>query len=255
MKSCILALGVLLAAGYAVAALPLTEAPVSVLEHDNAAQGEASRNAPLRIGANVLESRLLHKVDPIYPAQAKREETEGTVKLTVTVNEEGAVYEIRPDPANNSVLEKAAIAAVKKWNYSPVLLNGAPVPVIATVTVVFRLQDAVSPDQTQNAPSEIKAPKSKPLRIGGDGPKPVFKVAPLYPEEARKAKIQGSVMLDVTVNEDGLVYDVRTMQGNSLLAKAATAAVKQWEFGPTLLNGKPVPIATTVSVTFDLKQR
>ena len=59
--------------------------------------------------------------------------------LVVTVDEEGSVSEIKVTNGH-PLLDEAAISAVKQWKYSPTLLNGEPVPVIATVTVIFNLK-------------------------------------------------------------------------------------------------------------------
>jgi hypothetical protein len=60
------------------------------------------------------------------------------------------------------------------------------------------------------------------------------------------------VVLVVTVNEQGFVSDIQVYMGLPSLAEAAIAAVRQWQYRPTLLNGVPVPVRTTVSVVFAL---
>ena len=59
--------------------------------------------------------------------------------------------------------------------------------------------------------------------------------------------------LQVTVDEEGFVTDVRVISGHPLLSKAEVEAVKQWRYSPTLLNGKAVPVMATVTVSFALK--
>jgi protein TonB len=77
-------------------------------------------------------------VDPPYPDLAKRARVSGKVILVVTVDEEGNVAECRVT-SGHPLLNDAALNAVKQWKYSPTLLNGEPVPVIANVTVIFKL--------------------------------------------------------------------------------------------------------------------
>jgi protein TonB len=79
-------------------------------------------------------------VNPAYPEQVKREGIQGTVKLTIVINEEGFVYEAKGNPENNPLLEKAAIPAVKRWRYSPLLMKGLPVAMETPVTVDFSLK-------------------------------------------------------------------------------------------------------------------
>jgi len=97
------------------------------------------KREPIRVGGNVQESKLIRKVEPVYPELAKRARVSGVVVLQVTVDEEGNVAELRV-LKGHPLLNDAAEAAVRQWKYSPTLLNGEPVPVIATVTVIFNLR-------------------------------------------------------------------------------------------------------------------
>jgi protein TonB len=92
----------------------------------------------VRVGGQVQESKIIRKVLPVYPELAKRARVEATVILEVNVDEEGNVINVRV-LRSHPLLEQAAIDAVKQWKYSPTLLNGEPVPVVATVTVEFKL--------------------------------------------------------------------------------------------------------------------
>jgi protein TonB len=96
---------------------------------------------------------------------------------------------------------------------------------------------------------------SVPLRPGGDirVPQKIRHVAPVYPQLAQSVRKQGVVMLDAVIGEDGRVRNVRVIQSIPLLDQAAIDAVRQWVFTPTLLNGHPVPVVMTVTVSFELK--
>lgn len=107
------------------------------------AQVAPPQRDPIKVGGNVQESKLIHKVEPIYPEQALKARISGTVILLITVNEAGFVSDVQVT-SGHPMLNEAAITAVKQWQYSPTLLNGEPVPVIATVTVVFAI-DGVPP--------------------------------------------------------------------------------------------------------------
>jgi len=76
------------------------------------------------------------------------------------------------------------------------------------------------------------------------------KVQPIYPEAARRAKVQGVVVLDTTIAPDGTVLDVRPVSGPDQLASAAVDAVKWWRFQPYLVNGQAVQVRTTLAVEF-----
>ncbi len=91
---------------------------------------------PIRVGSNVQNSKLVEKVDPEYPELARRARITGFVDMSVTVDEQGNVTDVRV-VKGHPLFNDAAVAAVKKWRYSPTLLNGVPVPVITTVTIGF----------------------------------------------------------------------------------------------------------------------
>ena len=94
----------------------------------------------------------------------------------------------------------------------------------------------------------------QPMRVGGiiRQPQKVHHVAPVYPEIARSARVSGIVILEATLAEDGSVRDVRVLRSVPLLDAAAVAAVREWRFTPTLLNGTPVAVVMTVTVAFNL---
>ena len=79
----------------------------------------------------------------------------------------------------------------------------------------------------------------------------VQKVDPVYPPLA-EARIRGVVRLSVVIGADGRVENVGVVSGHPLLVPAAVEAVRQWIYQPTLLNGRPVQVITTVDVNFEL---
>ena len=96
-------------------------------------------------------------------------------------------------------------------------------------------------------------PKPKgPVRVGGQvkAPSLVHRVNPQYPAVAQTAQVEGTVVLEATVNKAGRVESVRVVNGNPLLDPAAIEAVKQWRYEPLTLNGEPVPFILTVTVSF-----
>lgn len=76
------------------------------------------------------------------------------------------------------------------------------------------------------------------------------KVPPVYPEEAKKSKIQGSVVLKTIVNRDGDVQRVELISGHPDLVQAAIDAVQQWKYRPFRLNGQPVEVESQVKINF-----
>jgi TonB family protein len=109
------------------------------------------------------------------------------------------------------------------------------------------------PEQpTDKGPARESA--SGAVRVGGRirPPQKTKDVRPVYPDIARAARVQGVVVLEVTVGVDGTVVDVKVLRSIPLLDAAALDAVKRWEFERTLMNGKPVAVIMTVTVQFTL---
>jgi len=71
-------------------------------------------------------------------------------------------------------------------------------------------------------------------------PKLISKVMPVYLPSAEKEHVQGDVLLDVTLKEDGTVEGINVIDGHPMLVEAATSAVKQWRYQPLIVKGKPV---------------
>lgn len=96
--------------------------------------------APVRVGGQITQPQLVKRVEPEYPALAVKAHIQGIVILEATVNEDGAVTEVRLLRSANPLLDKEAIAAVRQWRYSPIVLNGTRVPFILSVSLSFALE-------------------------------------------------------------------------------------------------------------------
>ncbi len=185
---------------------------------------------------------------PLQAGQASEETKARPVTIEIQVHEKGAVevnVEIDKDgklvsatPAKGpEELFPEALEAVHQWHY-----RWLPAGKLAI-------------DTSQGGTDGI-TPKivEKRIRVGGDmqAANLVKKVQPVYPPEAKAARIQGKVRLTVTITKDGKVENVQVAEGDPKLAAAAVEAVKQWEYRPTLLNGDPVAVLTQVDVNFTL---
>jgi TonB family protein len=78
------------------------------------------------------------------------------------------------------------------------------------------------------------------------------KVQPQYPEEAKKAHVQGEVILEATISKNGDVENLVIVSGHPQLAPAAIEGVKQWKYRPYLVNGQAVEVKTRITVSFTL---
>jgi protein TonB len=82
----------------------------------------------------------------------------------------------------------------------------------------------------------------------------VNRTEPLYPPVAKAARIQGAVIFQAIIGADGQIRNLHLQEGHPLLVAAARTAILQWRYRPTLLNGKPVEVVTTITVRFSLSQ-
>ncbi len=98
-------------------------------------------------------------------------------------------------------------------------------------------------------------PPEKPLMPGGNirAPSKIHVVQPIYPETARIARIEGTVVIEAIIGKTGVVRDAHVVGSVPLLDQAALDAVRQWTFTPTLLNGVPVEVIMKVEVNFKLR--
>jgi len=99
--------------------------------------------------------------------------------------------------------------------------------------------------------------KTPRLHLGGDvqAPKLISKVQPIYPESAKAAGSQGTVNLRAVIGMDGVPLSLRVVndQVDPELARAAIESVSKWRYTPTLLNGNPIEVDTTIQVNFTLQ--
>jgi len=101
-------------------------------------------------------------------------------------------------------------------------------------------------------PSEDELPKFGEYVYVEELPEAVTKVPPVYPDMAREASVDGTVLVQALVGKDGKVKDTKVVKSIPMLDAAAEAAVKQWVFKPALSNNKPVAVWVAVPVRFTL---
>jgi protein TonB len=115
------------------------------------------------------------------------------------------------------------------------------------------LRDLIRPSSPA-APPPAADPPPQRIRVGGnvEAASLLPRVVPQYPAMAVAAHVSGTVVLHAVIAKDGTVQELAYVSGPALLLKAAMDAVRQWRYRPTLLNGQPVEVETTIDVVFDL---
>jgi TonB family protein len=252
----------------------IAEVPAAARPQSVQAQ-QVQPGAPVRVGGDIKAPTKIRDVKPVYPEIAQAARVQGIVIMEAVIGTEGWVTDARV-LRSVPLLDEAALDAVRQWQFTPTLLNGAPVQVLMTVTVNFTLGDRSADAGGEVAPAagQAGAPISSPfgaptqspyvtagglnvpgaMRVGGNikEPRKLKDVKPEYPDIARAAQVQGIVVLEIAIDGLGKVSDSRVLRGVPLLDQAAIDAVSQWEFEPTFLNGVPVPVIMTVTVNFRL---
>ncbi|MCJ7579853.1 MAG: M56 family metallopeptidase [Candidatus Aminicenantes bacterium] len=212
---------------------------------------QTEKEQAVRARGDIKPPKLIKSVKPDYPEEAKKEGIEGAVILEATTDQDGVVQKVeilRSIPA----LDQAAIDALKQWEFEPMLINGEPKGVIFTVTCRFSLEDEEKVvDEQGGIQNEIE---QEILILEGDKiPKLLKKVDPVYPESARKEGINGEVIIQVTIDESGLVEKAQIIKSIPELDGATIEAVQQWTYEPYLVDNKPIKVSFNVPINFRLR--
>lgn len=100
---------------------------------------EFEKGAVKAVG-DIKPPKLIKKVDPVYPDEARKQGISGVVFLSVRSDEEGNIVGVKIVKSPHELLSKASVEAVKQWKYEPMLIKGKPMPIIFTVTMTFKLK-------------------------------------------------------------------------------------------------------------------
>lgn len=196
---------------------------------------------------------IVKRVEPEYPPLARQAQIFGIVKLAATINPDGTVKHLQAI-SGHPLLVPASVMAVRQW-----VFQSSPAEVHTILEIPFTLPPGAASAPTQ--PLEQYGAFGRAgsyqsvIRVGGNvqSAKLLEKVAPIYPPAARAEGIEGNVTLRIRIAEDGQVESAEPVEGSPALAAAAQEAVRQWRYQPTLLNGNPVKVETTVTMSFQLR--
>jgi len=128
--------------GYVPGAVRVTDIgrTAPLVEPPHIAQPAQQEKHPVKLSEGVLEAQLISRIEPQYPAIAVQTKTEGTVRLHAIVSRDGRITSLDVI-SGHPFLVKAALDAVRQWRYRPTLLNGEPVEVETSITVIFRMHE------------------------------------------------------------------------------------------------------------------
>lgn len=210
-------------------------------------------------------------VRPKYPKDALRSGRSGEVELRAAVAPDRRLKDLSV-LSGDPEFSASAVAAVRRWRFQVVSEEDHPVETIYRVHVRFSsvLREANS-DVELESPRPESTPPALPQSLaeqslsegvhrmsepGMVAPKPLHQPEPEFSEASRKEGEQGNVDISLVVGADGLPWDLKvTCSSIPDSNQNAIQAVKQWKFAPATKNGKPVPVAISVEVSFHLYNR
>jgi TonB family protein len=212
----------------------------------------------------VAPARLIKRIDPIYPLEARQRVVQGAVVMKATIAADGTVKNFsitKGDP----ILRNAARDAVTQWRYEPARVEGVASAVDTTITLNFSMGDTLKQTlfdltQTQTgadgaeiaAAAPLPAPPAGVTRVSGRvmAGQLEKKVDPVYPADAIAVDARGDVVVLATITKTGEVGDVQAVSGPYRFRDAAVNAVKQWRYKPYEVDGAAAEVQTTIKLSF-----
>jgi TonB family protein len=212
---------------------------------------------------------------PTYPAQALQAHKSAIVIARASIGKDGKVTSTEI-LSGGQEFGKAVETAVRDWTFAFPTREGEEFTGITGV-LVFRFAEAEdakhgrllfgsdwSPPPCSSAvgkggviggvpdPDGVPGKEPGPQRVSGGvlAGRAIYVVSPSYPAMAKQAGIEGSVVVEVVLDELGMVACARSISGHPLLREAAETAAWRWTFSPTLLEGTPVRVIGTITFNF-----
>jgi TonB family protein len=197
------------------------------------------------LAENEIPPRVFSAIPPVkqvpvvYPPLAKMAGVQGKVRLRVKIDIDGSVMDVWV-VSGHPLLVKAALEAVTnpQWRYMP---SGEIR--VTIVTIAFTLHQAGAAPLPRPAAKDITPPTA------------IYKPQPPYTKEAKEAKLEGTVVLEVTVEANGTVSDVKVIRPlGKGLDESAAKTVRTWKFKPATKAAKPVAWTGAIEVGFQMNR-
>ncbi len=245
-------------------------------------------------GGKIMPPKLIKEVEPVYPEIARQARVEGVVIAEATTDVYGQVIEVKvlrsiplldqaavdalkqwvyepmvingtPRPVTFTVTLQFTLDDEKKPKAGEIGgVHGGVVSGIGGVTggvqggVSKGVEGGVSGGGQGGvmSPQELQKFEGDAVRAVGDikPPKLIKQVPPIYPQVARQARVEGTVILEAKTDEQGNVIDSKVLRSIPLLDQAAIDAVRQWKYEPLIVGGIARKVLFTVTVRFMLKE-
>jgi TonB family protein len=207
------------------------------------------------VNGGVINGKAVSLPKPEYPDEAKKANVGGTATVQVIIDEEGnvtsasvvsgiknvdktdepeTVAETEEAPEKKLLYESAEKAA-KEAKFAPTLLSGKPVRVRGVIVYNFV---AGTDADGKTISGEVLNGKAISLPL------------PAFPAAAKAVAASGTVVVQVTIDEEGNIISAQVISGHPLLRQSAVKAAKEAKFAPTFLNGQPVKVSGVLVYNF-----
>jgi TonB family protein len=213
------------------------------------------------ICALFLGARLIqHSGRTLRTSDVSRGKTSSALSATTSSASSATVTE--PLRAEKGTTSSAALSPSGNAEGRESISPAGSLHVYENGVEVFHMNPATSngesPEQDAGSgmerSSEVERDRAMELPSAVAESSVLYRVEPDYPEQAREQHIEGPVKLEIRINADGVVQEVRLVSGEEILGLAAIDAVRQWRFKPHAINGQFVEMETTITLNFRLQR-
>ena len=210
-------------------------------------------------GTAVIAGTVIDPSGAVVPnASMTITNSESGWEQVASANAAGA-YSFAGIPAGHYMIEARSAGFAKFQAADVAVVSGGKVQVDARLSVgrVNQVVTVAGQSGAKSATSQPSVSGAKPIRVGGmvQAARIIRQVKPIYPADLQEQGVQGSVLLNAVISKEGVPLNLSIVNPavNSVFIAAAIDAVNQWRYQPSLLNGEPIEVLTTIQVDFTLK--
>jgi hypothetical protein len=189
----------------------------------------------------------------VYPQAARELKAEGKVLIEFTLDDKGQVDSAKVLLTSGSdLLDAAALDAVMSYQFEPVKYLDRNHKPVYKKAIYFSLDGGAGGSEKDSLHGTST---SKNNKLEGDTEPKIIEITPtIYPDEARRAEIEGVVILELSINADGKLESAKVIKSSNyeMLDAAALETVKNWKFSPAIRSGQKVSEEKGLNITFKL---
>lgn len=212
------------------------------------------KDHPVCISSGVIAGNLLRQVRPIYPMEAWKARVPDGIVVRALINPQGDIEDLQVISGPEMVREPW-LKAIRQWKYKPFFVDERAVYVMTTITT-HASHGSPPQEDAQSSTGKDEAPvgtRENPVRVssGVIASLLVHQVKPIFPPIPPNAHVAGTTIIRAIIDDQGKIIDLQPISGPEILRQPVMDAVRQWQYKPYLLNGKPVFVLTTIGMNID----